>query len=290
MDYRLDYISRVFTKLKSKPIEKYVITRIWHFMDDLEVKVIPQQYVKREYQRYALTDLYFPQLMLHIEINEPAHYTNEERIEIDNLRKKEIINSTNHKVVEIDCRGNIEALNERIEDVVTFIKSEIKTLRETNKFKAWRPQDEYSVQYYKTQEWLRVEDDVQLKTIEDICQLFDANFKKRGFLRPGAVNHPSKEDVIIWWPSTKKRQGWINEVREDESIILETNEDETTRRNHILNALNNPKKERYVFLHNRDNLGIISYKFKGVFRIHEKESTMDKGVIWSRISKEIRLG
>ena len=289
MDYRLDYISRVFAKLKSKPIEKYAITRIWHLMDDLEVKVVPQQYVKREFKKYAFTDLYFPQLKIHIEINEPAHYLSEEKIEIDKLRKEQIINSTNHKVIEIDCRGTIEEINERIGDAVKSIKKEINELRESNKFKPWRPQDEYSVNYYKEQERLRVEDDVQLKTIEEICQLFDAPLKKRGYLRPGAAIHPDKENILLWWPSTSNRKGWINQISEDESTILETNEDENTRKNHIKKQLNSQRKERYVFLHNRDMLGMTSYKFKGIYKLNEEESTLDKGVIWSRVSKEIKM-
>lgn len=289
MDYRLDYITRIFTKLKSKPIEKYVITRIWHLINDVEIKLVPQQYVKRKNKKYALTDLYFPQLKIHIEINEPAHYVTEHKIEIDRIRRGEIIESTNHKVIEIDCRGTLEEINERIDDVVILIKNEIENQKELNTFKSWRPHEEYSVQFYKRQKVLKVDDEVQLQTIEEICQLFDAKLRNMGFLRPGATEHPTKKDILLWWPSTTKRRGWVNQISKDESTINETNEKRETRTSHLNNQLNSDRKKRYVFLQHKDNLGMKSYKLKGIYELNEKESNSEKGVIWTRISKEIKL-
>lgn len=289
MDYRLDYISRVFTKLRSKPIEKYVVSRIWHLIDDPEVKLVPQQYVKREFKQYALTDLFFPQIQLHVEINEPAHYVSKEKIEIDELRREQIINSTGHKMLEIDCRGSLEEINERIGNVVSQIKKEIDELRDSNRFKPWRPHDEYSVKYYKKQNILNAEDDIQLKTIEEICELFDAPFKKRGFLRPGAAIHPERENVLLWWPSTRKRKGWINTISEDESTIWESNENEEIRRSHIHSEINSSRVKRYVFLHNTDMLGMTSYKFKGIYVLDKEETSIEKGVVWKRVSKEVKM-
>lgn len=290
MDYRLDYITRVFTKLRSKPLEKYVITRIWHLIDDLEIQLVPQQYVQREERGYALTDLYFPQINLHIEINEPAHYTSETRVYLDRIRKEDIIRSTAHEVIEVDCRGSIKDINTRVDIIVNVIKAKVKEQREYDSFRPWIPDYQYSVEHYKTLAKLRVQDDVQLRTIEEICLLFDAPFKKRGFLRPGATTHPKYEDVVIWWPSTRKRKGWINKISEDESIIIETNENENTRENHLKNESTSSRKKRYVFLHHRNNLGITSYRFKGVYHLDEQKTNAEEGVVWSRISEEVEMG
>lgn len=289
MDYRLDYITRVFTKIKSKPLEHYVITRIWHMLDDIEVKIVPQQYVNRTDQKYALTDLYFPQIKLHVEINEPAHYLTEERIINDRVRRDEISISTNHRIEEIDCRGTHEEINERIDKLVRSIKKEIAAQRDSQSFQPWRPDYEFSVKYYKNKSLLKAEDDVQLRTIEEICDLFDAPFKKRGFLMPGVAVHPKKENVLLWWPSTKKRSGWINSISQDENTIIETHENEDRRHNHVVSELNSPKIERFVFFHHRDNLGMTTYRFKGIYRLNAKESNTEKGIVWSRISNVVEL-
>ncbi len=97
MDAKLDYITRVFQRTSPKRYENYVITRLWHQLNDNEIKLVPQQFVSRNQEHYALTDVYFPQIGLHVEINEPAHYESEERIAYDNIRRNEIISKTNHE-------------------------------------------------------------------------------------------------------------------------------------------------------------------------------------------------
>ena len=79
----LHYLSRLFQKNSSKPTELYVLTRLWHQLDDIEVQMIPQQYVGLPEARYAMTDVFFPQANIFVEINEPAHYDSEWRIELD---------------------------------------------------------------------------------------------------------------------------------------------------------------------------------------------------------------
>ena len=90
MSYKLDYISRLLQRTSSKRIEHYVISRIWHLLDNYEVKMTPQQYVTREVSQYALTDVYFPQIGLHVEANEPAHYESVDKINRDLKRQQEI--------------------------------------------------------------------------------------------------------------------------------------------------------------------------------------------------------
>ena len=59
VDYKLNYLSKTFSKIDKKSIETYVISRIWNKLDNLDIKIVCQQYVKRE-SGYALLDLYFP--------------------------------------------------------------------------------------------------------------------------------------------------------------------------------------------------------------------------------------
>ncbi|MFO8067398.1 MAG: hypothetical protein R6U11_07440, partial [Bacteroidales bacterium] len=69
---KLDYIARQLSRARKKRYEHYVTTRIWHLLNDLTIKLVTQQYVKRPEGR-ALTDIYFPQLQIHIEIDENHH-------------------------------------------------------------------------------------------------------------------------------------------------------------------------------------------------------------------------
>ena len=70
VSYKLDYISRIFQNTTKKRIEHYVITRIWHLLNTDEIQPISQQPVRRPNGQTALTDLYFPQLSYHIEVDE----------------------------------------------------------------------------------------------------------------------------------------------------------------------------------------------------------------------------
>lgn len=86
----------------------------------------PQQYISREFSQYALTDVYFPQIGLHVEVNEPAHYESEEKINRDLKRQIEIEMKTGHQVFVIDCRQDIIGIHSQIDRLVIKINSEVK--------------------------------------------------------------------------------------------------------------------------------------------------------------------
>src|SRR5690606_25926393 len=144
MSYKLDYISRLLQRTSSKRIEHYVISRIWHLLDNYDVKMTPQQYVSRELAQYALTDIYFPQIGLHVEVNEPAHYESEDKINRDLKRQKEIEINTGHKVFVIDCRQDIIGIHSQIDRLVSQINSEVKAQITKGKFKPWKPENEHN--------------------------------------------------------------------------------------------------------------------------------------------------
>ena len=133
MDYKLEYMERLFAKIGKKKTESYVISRIWHQLNDDRVKFVVQQYVRIGQDKYALADLYLPQLNIFIEINEPFHENN---IEKDKLRNERIVDITHSELRVIVCGSGAEdkngekeihwkSLNEihcQIAEVVSFIK------------------------------------------------------------------------------------------------------------------------------------------------------------------------
>jgi cytochrome c553 len=47
-----DYIVKQLKRTYKKEYENYVITRIWHLLNDLNIKIITQQYKKRRWDCY----------------------------------------------------------------------------------------------------------------------------------------------------------------------------------------------------------------------------------------------
>jgi hypothetical protein len=103
---KLEFIARQLSRANTKRYELYVVTRIWHLLNDLSIKFITQQHVTRPTGR-ALTDMFFPQLQVHIEIKEGYHL-GERQVELDNLREVDIINATGHEVICVDVTKGIE--------------------------------------------------------------------------------------------------------------------------------------------------------------------------------------
>jgi hypothetical protein len=289
-DYKTDYIARLFQKTSHKRIENYCITRLWHKLDNPDIKLVPQQYVGRHDDKYALTDVFLPQFGLHVEINEPAHYDSPERINADKIRKQEIESQSGHKVVEIDCRGTISEIQSRVDDIVKHINDLVTKGKENGTFQKWDPDTEFNALHWNQKGHISVTDNVSAWNVEEICKIFGADFgkTKRGFLRRGGIQHPKNSDYVIWWPTSPERNSWINEVSENDTTITETHKDDYTRRQHYQNHKDSTQK-RIVFLHRKDILGLTSYKFIGVFEYNRALSSEAKGVVWSRCREEVSI-
>ena len=74
---KTEFIMRQLSKTNKKNFENYVVTRIWNMINDTNIKFITQQYVKRLPEGRALTDMYFPQINLHVEVDEGHHFNQE---------------------------------------------------------------------------------------------------------------------------------------------------------------------------------------------------------------------
>jgi len=290
MSYKLDYISRLLQRTSSKRIEHYVISRIWHLLDNYDIKMTPQQYVSRKLTKYALTDVYFPQIGFHVEVNEPAHYDSEISINRDLKRQKEIETNTGHQVFVIDCREDILGIHSQIDELVDKINSKVKIQIKQGVFKPWNPKNEHNPHYWKKKGSINVSDEISFYTIEDICLLFDADFQKtkRGFLRKGAIANPKNVDQIIWWPSEKSRKGWLNTYDEIENTITEAHSDLNKNAEHYSHHAVK-SYIRIVFYRYKDILGVTNYKYVGVFTNDKEKSNPELGTVWKRIGKKLDL-
>ena len=150
------------------------------------------------------------------------------------------------------------------------------------------PDTTFNPKHWSQMGHISVTDNLSARNVEDICTIFGADFgkTKRGFLRRGGIQHPGNSDYVIWWPTSPGRNSWVNEVSDNDATITETHKDDYTRRQHYHNHKDTAQK-RIVFLHRKDILGLTSYKFTGVYEYDRKQSSEEKGVVWSRCRGEV---
>lgn len=283
MDYKLEYMTRLFAKISKKKTETYVINRIWHQLDDDRVKFVVQQYIRRTQDKYALADLYLPQLGILIEINEPFHKNN---TEVDRVRNEEISHVTHSEPIVIDCDNSIEEIHSQIANVVQQIKQAI--AEQGDKFIPWDGGSTLSVEYHRNKGYLKVDEHEYVRTIDEAFAIFGAKAKHRGFLRVAGASVPNKPNEFVWCPSSGHRI-WCNELSEDGLEIREYNKtDEQTRKNHVERYLSDNQR-RVTFFREKDELGFCFYRFVGVFELNKDKSEQENKCVWERISEEYQL-
>lgn len=276
---KLEYIAKQFSKARKKKYEHYVVTRIWHLLNDLSVKFVTQQYVSRS-GTWALTDMFFPQLQIHIEVDEKHH---ENQIEKDAIREKDIINATGHKILRIDVSKDIETINTKIKNVVNDLK-EKKTQIED--FKVWDIEAEQNPETYIQKGKIELKDDCAFRTMTDAASCFGKKFTPKSIWR-GGVGHPKEPQTIVWFPKLYKNDEWNNTISNNEEEIREICEDPEKAKQHIDEVIASNIYKRIVFPRVKGPLGDVMYRFKGKYQLDSKNSDYKKGLLWKRISKVV---
>ena len=296
-DYKLDYITRLFRKIRNKRFEAYVIQRIWDLLNDDSIRFVTHQYFKRnETGDYALTDLYLPQINMIVEIDEGQHIPREHE---DILRSKDI---TQIRAVEGVCierialcdKNTLKAftmaeVHQQIDAVVKKIKDAVAEMGD--KFQPW--DDElWTPEYYKRKGYFRVSDDDYIKSIDDAAAVFNTKAKHRGYLRAAGFDVPNKEKVIVWCPAKDNKQ-WSNKLIEEDGQIFIYESNKVSSKKKAQHVKNHTAKEgretRITFFREKDDLGFNFYKFVGVFEIDAFKSRERKECVWVRKSDEYRI-
>lgn len=278
---KLDYIARSLGRTTHKKYEHYVVSRIWHLLNDLAIKFVTQQYVKRENGERALTDMYFPQFGLHIEVDEGFHKS---QVSEDKAREADIISVTGHEFRRVDVTKTIEEVNAQIDDIVKYIRDKKPQLPE---FKPWDLDAEQSSQTYIDRGFLRVSDDVAFRRSVDAVNCFGYDYK--GFQRAG-VKHPYEKEVSIWFPKLYDNPGWLNSISDDDNVIRAKSTNPEKAKKVIDDTLSekNKQKKRIVFARVKSPLGNIMYRFKGLYQLDEASSNYNDGQVWRRISETVK--
>ena len=210
---KLEYISKQFQKAETKKYEHYVITRIWHLLNDSDIKIVAQQYVSRPNGK-ALTDLYFPQLKIHIEIDEPFH--KKQKTE-DKIREMDIVNATGHEVIRINVtEKSLENINLEIDNIVEQLNKKKSIIT----FQAWNIEREQEPLTYVKKGFIDLTDDCAFKTMVDAANCFGHKYKPKG-IWTSLANHPVEKNNMIWFPKLYKNEKWNNAISDDEKVITE---------------------------------------------------------------------
>ena len=251
-------------KISHKGYELFVISRIYHFLDDPEIELATQQLIRTEKGSF-LVDLYFPQFKLAIEVDEKFH---EKQIDADNYRERAIIEGRDISFQRIKIKDkSLAEIKNQINDVIDKIKSEKIKQNSSNKFIPFIFDQKYDVDFWLKRGKLSISDDARFRTHVDAAKLFGKNYK--GHQR-ALFNYDDKYSV--WFPKIYPNGDWNNSLSSDGKKIKMRRKDGGRYGNQTPNgsAHQNRKTEnRYVFAHHKDEFGAIYYKFTGVFKVQE---------------------
>ena len=278
-----EYIVRQLRRTYNKKYEAYVVHRIIHLLNDLDIKFVTQQYVVRPDDGIALTDLFFPQINLHIEVDEGHHKAN---IDADKLREFDIINTTGYDILRVDVTVSIEQINQRINEVLKEIHKKIDRLKNNSEFKPWSIDSEFNSDTFIKLGYIDIHDNVAFKTIKDACNCFGHNYI--GYQKAGA-SHPDST-IMLWFPKLFPNGEWDNQISDDEKTITEKSLNTKKVKKHIIGIINredNAKHKRIVFAKVKGNLGFVLYRFRGLYKLDFNKSGSN-GLVWRRIATKVK--
>jgi very-short-patch-repair endonuclease len=275
-----DLILKQLARTNKKNFENYVVSGIWHKLDSLDYKIVTQQYIFRKDRGYAETDLYFPQLNLHVEVDEAYHKAN---AEADKLREMDIVNATSHRMIRVDCSESIESINRQIDQVVSDIRAMRTALGDD--FIPWNPEKEIATQTYIDKGEIRLEENVAFRRIVDAVNCF--GYHHKGFQKAG-IKHSFRENTLIWFPKIHINKGWDNQLTEDEDTIYEKplNPDEVKA--HREKIFKSGIHTRIVFAQVKDSLNMIMYRFKGEYQLNMDMSKAKGCLVWERTKTTVK--
>lgn len=295
MDYKLDYIARLFRKIAHKRFESYAIQRIWNKLSDDRVHFVTQQYFQRSDGSFALADLYFPQLNIVVEIDESQHNIEDNKI-LDAIRSKEITAVSGAEIRRIpickdpadinpsnDAKYTLSGINKQIDEVVDIIRLAIKEKERTGSFRVWNG-DFLSVEYHKEKGYFAANEFDYVRNIDDAAAIFDAKAKHRGFQRVASFIVPGSQNTIVWCPAAINKF-WSNTLSPDRMFIRERKINATLEDRSVIkrNALTNSER-RVTFFKEKDALGFDFYRFVGVFEIDKDLTKAEDGIVYRLVS------
>lgn len=288
IDKKRDYLIKTLSRTKRKDYETYIIGAIWHRIGNLNLQPVTQQYVKRSDGKYALLDLYFPQLNLGIECDEEYHIINQSNDIKRELTMEEMLDSfeetENFTLRRVKAYESIDLIDAAIEDIVSDIKARIDDIG----YLFWDI-DKKASDIILEKKSICIHDKVRFDSIIEIAKCFGKNYK--GMQRSYFMIN---DKILLWCPKLATIQdngehiaatkyGWVNYLSDDWTVIYESNTN-----------ISSLKKDRYysiprvTFAQSKDVLGRTSYRFLGIYKLDEEASSNNE-MIYKRIETKLQI-
>ena len=282
-----DYIYRSLKKVSHKGWETFVISRIIHGLDDDDIEFVTQQLVRLSDGSRALTDLYFPQFDLHVEVDEGYHDAEEQK-KLDMKRELDIIRRTNHNVRRIKIGNGKDKISDTIRHKsLTDIRHQIDNLVEDIRnlkqqkirdgdFSAWNLEKRYLAEATIRKGYLDVKDNVVFQVQLEALKCF--GFEGEGYQRGAWTIRWDGSNDVVWFPRLYEHGMWKNELTNDGKTIIERAINENEEGIASI-AKQRRDEEQYngrkyiVFAKARDPLGFNLLRYVGTFKMNLERSS-----------------
>ncbi len=280
---KTEYLARMLNKrTKNKDYENFVVNAIYFQINNLNLTPVTQQYVKIKNNKYALIDLYFPQINYAIEVDEGHHLFEENEIK-DKIRSIDIhekIACTPKRIKIFEKQDEplpIENINNQINTIVQEIKEIISNLESKNKPIQW-PDYEEKLAFLKEKDKLTANDDIDFYGITKILNFFERKTNKGEEYK--SWQHAFKKNFSkgysLWVPhwsikdkrnNFKQKNGWVNYPSEDMEEITEIDVNGTETSKSEIGKHNENGIKRITFMHMEDRFGKDCCRFIGIYEL-----------------------
>ena len=288
LNAKKEYLIKTLSRTKRKDYENYVIGAIWHRLNNLEIKPVSQQYVKRSDDKYALLDLYFPQINVGIECDEAYHEKNKEPDKIREVNVEQALSALqagkDFTLIRINANTDVVEFEKQINNAV----DEIRVLYEKYGCPKWSD-EKNSVQKVLEDGKLSLRGNLQFSKIVDIAKCFGKNYKAMQ-----TSTFFINKNTLVWCPKlaveidgnlkAPSSAGWLNVLSEQWDVITTLVPDDKEHHE----KYRNPSLNILIFAQSKNILGQVTYRFMGVY-VFEKSENNNKKITYKRISETYEL-
>lgn len=266
-ELELDFYARMLSKIRHKKYEFLVVSAIFHMLNDRSVEVTTQQLIRTN-SGYFLLDLYFPQLKLAIEIDEPYHNN---KIDIDKKRERAVIQASDIEFIRISISNkSLDNIYDEIRCIIKLINEKKARIQSQGQFEQFKFGKKYNTEYWLNKRLLSNNDDARFTTHAEVAKLFGRHYKnhQRAIIKLDDNNS-------VWFPKLYINNDWDNKIIDNGKTITMTLLSSSKlvvaeRFNRKIKNTIDPNNF-YVFSHHKDEFGQIYYAFKGIFNMVERD-------------------
>jgi hypothetical protein len=283
---KAEYILRILAKIRHKGWELFVISRILHKLEDDEIEFVTQQFVRGSNGERYLTDLFFPQFGIHLEIDERQHLDSSQA---DKLREQDIVRVTEQDMYRIQVFNedrsakSVSEIRVHTDHFVEKIRRLKLNNEKENNFVPWDLDAKYASATVISRGYLDITDNVTFRLQVEALRCF--GFKGRGWQK-GRWNIPDGTDDWVWFPRLYQNYIWNNEMSSDGAHIFQRAiNDQSREYNATQNAEARLVKQGnvIVFAKAKDALGENVLRYVGTFR-HNISASNSDAIQFDRVS------